>query len=96
MLLLFANSSWASRIVIQGRPLELILHQGFYKFPNDYVQENRGYHFIEILHVARVCYIHPKTDLGALEMIPIIIEEKGQKLQWYCYRYDQRFFEIDY
>lgn len=93
---LFTLPTWADRIVIQGRPIELIHHDDFFKFPENYVQEERGYHFVEILHIARVCYIHQKNDLSPLEMIPVVIEEEGQKLRWYCYQYKPKFFEIDF
>lgn len=86
---------FAERMVIHGKPVKLEVHEGFYTFPEEY-KNKKNYHFVILAGIERVCFLTEKPSLSALDMISIIIEHHGLQLQWFCYRYDPYYFEIDF
>ena len=95
LLVLCSLSAFSARMVITGRPVELELHRGFYTVPETYI-ERKGYFFITFIATPRVCFLQSKPEYSSLDMVQVIIEDQGQQLRWNCYRYDPRFFEIDF
>lgn len=95
ILLCISLNGFAHRILITGKPTELVAHVGYFTLPDDYVQKGR-YHFITLARLVQVCYIHDMPQLDALPRQIVIIEEQGVKVPWTCYTYDPHFFEIDY
>ena len=85
----------SNRIVITGKPVSLNVHNGFFSFPDSYTIQ-RSYHFVTYLDTARVCFLHHQLELEGLERVEIIIADQGKEVRWECYKYDPRYFEIDY
>ncbi|GGI89112.1 hypothetical protein GCM10007966_17350 [Legionella impletisoli] len=91
----FISAAFAHRIVITGKPSELIVHDGYYSLPRSHIAQPR-YHFITFAHLRRVCFIHELPQLHPLPKLVLVIEENGHKVPWNCYLYDPHYFEIDY
>lgn len=92
----FAVTAYAGRIVINGKPIELEPHPGYYTFPKYYSWGNGTYHYITMAGIQRVCYMKPQPDLASLNSLQIVILVDNIYIYWTCYRYDPRYFEIDY
>lgn len=100
-ILMTSLAALADRIVIAGKPVLLDVHPGYFTFPNTYTDiymgfNSKGYYFVTISGINRVCYLTKKPELARLDTIKIVIEKSGLKLPWSCYKYDPRFFEIDF
>lgn len=93
--ILYSLSASSERIVIEGRPLGLMPHAGYYTLAQGYREKNE-YYFVNLAGTARVCYLDKKPELVSLDTVQIVVEEQGRKLRWNCYQYDPRFFEVDY
>ncbi len=96
LLTLMSLSAFADRVVIAGKPIALVPVQGYFAFPKTYTEKNMGYLFVTISNLNRVCYVAQKPELARLDVIEVLIESKGVKIPWKCYRYDSRYFEIDF
>ncbi|WP_133128289.1 hypothetical protein [Legionella nagasakiensis] len=96
VLIFFSLSAWSEKIVVHGKPVELQQHLGFFTFPDTYTHYRQGYHFVTFTGADRVCYIQEKPELVSLDMVRIVIEEEGKKINWNCYKFDPRFFEVDF
>ena len=95
ILILFSFTAYADKIVISGKPALLDYHPGFFTLPSSYMETN-GYRYVTLSNDDRVCFLRPKKELSSLDMFSIIIEEKGDKFKWFCYKFDPNFFETDY
>lgn len=97
-LIVFSLPSLAKRIIIHGYPVQLHANGTYYDFPDYYFYNHpeSNYHFVILNEVRRVCYLSKKPEFAPLDSVRIILEIKEQKLPWYCYIYNPRFFEVDY
>lgn len=95
-LCLTSTASNAERTVLTGKPTSLVAYPGYYMFPQSYVADNDRYHFIEIGGVRRVCFMNPQANLKKLDSVQITIDIDDALIQWICYRYTPKYFEIDY
>lgn len=101
LLLFISLNLFASRILITGKPGELIRHDDYYTLPESYVTRP-SYRFVVLAGIQRVCYHHEVFALEKLPKLSIIIEENHEveeinnRYLWICYRYDPTYFEIDY
>lgn len=86
----------ADKTYILGRPIPLQVHDGFFTFPNSYTDNKKGYHFVTYLGTPRVCYIENRTEFKHLDRVRIVIEDDGRRIIWNCYRYDPKYFEVDF
>lgn len=93
---IFSLDVFSDRIVITGKPIIMKSHPGFYSIPPTYTDTSKDYRFIALSESARVCYLSAKPELAGLNKLQLIIEENGDKLVWICYKYDPRYFEVDY
>lgn len=93
---IFSQTVFSDRILITGKPVVLELHPGYFTFPSDYTDNNMGYHYVTLTGTNRVCYLKAQPELSHLDMVQIVIEEKGLKLPWNCYQFNPNYFEIDY
>ncbi len=94
----FLFSSFAvfsDRILITGKPVPLVFHNGYFTFPSLYVP-TEGYRFVTISGTDRVCFLQIKPELKQLDVVQMIFEENDKYMRWNCYQYDPRFFEIDF
>lgn len=96
LLLAFSLTSIADRVLITNRPIILKPDGGFFRLPQNYTFDLKTYHFVSIAHENRVCYLKPQYKLAALDVTEINLSVFNRLLHWYCYRFDPRFFEIDY
>lgn len=97
ILLLVGLHVSAARILIQGDPVELEVHEGFFTFPKEYTFTTQRYHYILLSGIERVCFLQEQPALTHTDMVSILIEQNdGDQIRWYCYRYSVRFFEIDF
>lgn len=96
ILVCLSFSAVAHRFLITGKPTHLNAHDGYFTLPDNYVQQRSDYHFITIANTRHICYRHEVTSLSALPVLHVIIEEDDYQIRWVCYRYDPKFFEIDY
>ena len=100
-LFLVSFTAFADKFVIAGKPVVLNVHPGYFTFPTTYTDiqmgyNSKGYYFVTISGVNRVCYLTKKPELMQLDTIKIVIEKDGVKLPWNCYKYDSRFFYINF
>ncbi len=98
---LFCSVALADRITITGKPVLLDIHPGFFTFPSTYTDilmgyNSKGYYFVTIANVNRVCYLAKKPELEKIDQIKIVIEKSGLKLPWNCYKYDAQFFDANF
>ena len=96
ILMCLSFSAMAHRFLIVGKPTELVAHDGYFTLPDNYVQQRHDYHFVTIANTRRICYLHEVPNLSTLPVLYVIIEEDDYQVQWVCYRYDPKFFELDY
>ena len=92
---LLSMTAFADRMVLSGRPTGLLSHPGFYTFPSSY-RITPGYRFIVLNNVRRVCFMNIMPQFSSLDVLPLMFQEQGIQVQWNCYQYDPRFFEIDF
>ena len=85
----------ADPMVISGKPVELLNHPDFYTFPSSY-RVTPGYRFIVLNKVKRVCFMNRMPQFSSLDMLPLMFEEQGVKIEWKCYQYNPKFFELDF
>lgn len=98
-LFLLGFPLYPERILLVGKPLQLIPHYDYYDLPPEYDKYKdglEGYFYVYMGKSYRVCNINKQPALSALDMVTIRIERGEQKFLFYCYAYDPRFFEIDY
>lgn len=95
ILLAINCQSWANKIIITGKPIALIPNGLSYSFPRDAVV-NHQMNYVNVSGEERICFIIPHPELTSLDVLPLYIDRDNQQLIWYCYRYDARFFEIDF
>lgn len=96
LLVVISFGAFADRIVITGKPVVLVPVQSYFAFPKTYTEKNMGYLYVTISNLNRVCYVAQKPELARLNVIEVLIESKGVKIPWQCYKYDPRYFEIDF
>tara|TARA_Y100000588_G_C14192630_1_gene898719 strand:- start:952 stop:1269 length:318 start_codon:yes stop_codon:yes gene_type:complete len=96
MLMCLSFTVLAHRFLIVGKPTKLLAHNGYFTFPADYVQQREDYHLISIANTVRICYRHKVSSLSGLPVLYVIIQENDYQIRWVCYRYDPKFFEVDY
>ncbi len=98
-LVLMSSVLLAHKIVIYGKPVVLKANGSYYSFPDIYPEEHgyhHGFHYVFVGGTNRVCYLHLKPELAALDMLRIHMEAVGKKFYWYCYAYNKDFFELDF
>lgn len=95
VLIAISISSFADPIVITGRPIMLMPQADYYVFPSNYVPSH-NFHFVNISGDNRVCYLHQLPELNSLDILRVTIVQSNKKYLWYCYRYDPRYFTVDY
>ena len=95
VLMLFSLSAYADKIILNGRPVTLIPADTYYTFPKGYTQLNK-YPFVRINDVDRVCFLNKIPELAHLDMLRFTILQSGKKFLWFCYRYDSRYFTINF
>ncbi len=88
--------TFAQKIVVTGKPIELQVNKGNYTFPDTYYDRNKGYHYITLMETERVCFLQANSNLRNVDNIAILIIDNGRTLPWTCYRYDPKYFEKDY
>ena len=96
LLMVFSLTIWANKILIHTKPALLKPNLTYFSLPPDYTFDMNKYHYVIIAGERRVCYPHPQNTLASLDMLYIHLEVMDKQSPWYCYRYDPRFFEIDY
>ena len=94
-LILTSLSSFADKIVLTGRPAVLIPQADYFIFPKDYTQLNK-YPFVKINDVERVCFLSKVPEFARLDMLRFYIVQNHKKFLWFCYRYDPRYFTINF
>ena len=94
-LIIFCITAYASKIVITGKPVLLEWQRGYFKLPPSYT-EKWGYHYVTIANMNRICYLVKKPELASLDTLQITIEDEGKKMMWNCYKFDDRFFELNF
>jgi hypothetical protein len=94
-LCLFSLSAFADRMLITGRPVLLDLHEGFFVLPSNYIAPV-GYRFVRFTETNRVCFLNSMPQFKSLDMVQITLQEKGDIMNWKCYEYSPKFFEVDY
>lgn len=95
LVLMVSCSVFADRILISGKPVELIPHPGYYTFPVTQ-QGTKEYYFVKLNDVLRVCYLIKKPELAKLDRLILVLDVDGKKFPWQCYQYNSRVFEIDF
>ena len=100
-LFLVSFEATAGKIAISGKPVLLDVHPGYFTFPSTYTDINmgfnsKGYYFVTISGINRVCYLRKQQEFAGLDTIKIVIEKSGLRLPWNCYKYDSQFFEDDF
>lgn len=96
VLIAASCNAFADRVLLTGKPVELIVHPGYFTFPSSYTPLIDGYRFVMLMGTRRVCYLRKQPELAVLDTVQYVFEEKGKKLTWTCYQYDPKFFEIDF
>lgn len=94
-LFMYCSIAFSDKISITGRPYVLQYHRDVFTLPPSYTAR-REYLFVSVAGVHRVCYLDKQPELASLDFISIVIEQKDVKMLWNCYRYDPKFFELDY
>jgi hypothetical protein len=95
ILIVFSSSVFADKILLTGRPVILLPTMDYYSFPNAYVPSH-NYHFVNVSGDNRVCFINAQPPLKSLDLLRITISQNNKKFLWYCYRYDPRYFTVDF
>jgi hypothetical protein len=95
-LLIFSSVVFAEKILITGKPVELEVNKGNYTFPDTYIDRNKGYHYILLMRIERVCFLREISSLENLDKISILIVDDKRTLPWTCYRYNPNFFVKGY
>ncbi len=95
ILLVINGQSWANKIIITGKPIDLIPNGLSYSFPRDAIVSHQM-NYVKVGGEERICFVIPPPELASLDVLPLYIDRDNQQLIWYCYRYDVRFFEIDF
>ncbi len=95
LLIAASFTAWADKILINGRPIILVPETDHYSFPDSYTTFNH-FHFVDISGDRRVCFLNQRPDLKPLDLIRVPIEQNNEIFLWYCYRYDPRFFTINF
>lgn len=88
-------TAFSGQILLRGKPVELIVHPGYFTFPTSYTDRNKGYHFITYMNVLRVCYLMKRQDLAELDMVKYNFEDDARHMDWYCYKFDPQYFKTD-
>jgi hypothetical protein len=94
-LIIMSFTAYGSKILLNGKPAELIPEANYYRFPAIYTSTTT-YHYVEIAGDQRVCFLDNIPQLSSLDLLRIDIVFKGKKFLWYCYRFSPEFFERDY
>lgn len=94
-LVLISFAVFPDRVVIRGKPVIMESHSGYYTFPSSF-STIADYRYINLADINRVCYLNQRPELSSLDRLQLVIEEYGKKLLWNCYKFDPRFFKIDY
>lgn len=96
LILLMGNAiAFAEKILLSGKPVVLIPNADFYTFPKTYTPMQK-YHFVDINGDSRVCFIRKQPYLWRVDLLRVWIIEHDKKFNWYCYRYDPRYFTINF
>lgn len=95
IVLTISSIALADKFVITGKPGELDPHPGYFTFQANY-RPTIGYRFVTFLNTPRVCFIEMRPEFVSLDRVEVKIEENGKRINWNCYRFDPRFFEIDF
>ena len=95
ILLVIASFTVFAQILLKGRPVVLIPAESYYTFPPTYTPTAK-YHFVEIGSDERICFLNVQPQLAPLDRLRITIKEENKRYLWYCYRYDPRYFTMDY
>ncbi|WP_028388997.1 hypothetical protein [Legionella fairfieldensis] len=94
-LIIVSLTAFADQFLIRQKPVPLIAEQNYYSFPADYVPIDR-YHYVYVGGENRVCFLEQRPELSSLDLLRISIMQNDKKFRWFCYRYDPRFFVIDF
>lgn len=95
VLMTVSLTSFADKIILTGKPVILMPEADYYTFPSTYVPSH-NYHFVDISGDNRVCFLSQQPQLKPLDLLRINIVQNNKTFLWYCYRYDPRYFEVDY
>ncbi|KTD24056.1 hypothetical protein [Legionella maceachernii] len=95
VLMAISFSCFADKILLTGRPVVLMPEADYYTFPNTYVPSH-NFHFVNVSGDNRVCFLNQQPQLTPLDLLRINIVQNNKKFLWYCYRYDPRYFTVDY
>ncbi|KTD36502.1 hypothetical protein Lnau_1486 [Legionella nautarum] len=95
ILIVFSPSVFADKILLTGRPVVLFPTMNYYSFPSAYVSSH-NYHFVNVSGDNRVCFINAQPSLKSLDLLRITIAQNNKKFLWYCYRYDPRYFVVEF
>jgi hypothetical protein len=95
LLLFYSLAVFAEKMLITGMPVILVPAMNYYTFPK-YFSPRANYHFVDIQGDNRVCFLNVRPDLAELDLLRIFIVQDGRKYLWYCYRYDPRYFTMNY
>lgn len=93
ILILFGFSAFAEKLVIRGEPTVLPLIGGVYHVPDAY-ETSTLYNYVTIDNSKKLCYHEPQPDLRALNKMLIYVNIRGIQVQWFCYNYDENYFEL--
>jgi len=95
LIILASLTVFAEKILITGKPIVLVPDMSDYSFPKSYGPMQMQY-FVYFGGNYRVCFLAQKAQLASLDMLRIYITQDGYKYLWYCYRFDHRFFKINF
>ena len=96
VLMIYSLNLSAVTILLQTRPVILIANGSDYRFPRNYAPIN-SYHYVIIANERRVCFINQQPQLSGLDLLRVSIDDQfGKRYLWFCYRYDPRYFTIDF
>ena len=94
-LIICSMTAFSGRILVTGKPAVLELHEGYFAIPKSYTAR-MGYYFVSVMGTDSVCYLVKKPELAKLDMVQYVLDVDDKKMLWSCYKYDPRFFEIDF
>ena len=81
ILIMLSLNAYADKILLTGKPVELVPAADYYTYPKNYSRVNR-YPFVRINGVTRVCFLNkePEFARARLDMLPFLSLKKARNL----------------
>jgi hypothetical protein len=93
LLLVLSSASFANKRIITGYPIVLEKQDDVYYTPGDY-RKSKTYYYVIVDGKRKICYLAKQSFLSALNSTLLEVNDDGSILNWYCYPFDNNYFEM--